>query len=231
MRSFVIVYVQERIKALLLLQEVEGGGFGGFFFQGQVHTFMAGVLLRLAGLDAFDADAELQPPDGKPAESEQGMGAGEGNAVIGADGVGQAEGLEGVLEHLKGTVFLGGFEALAGEQVAASLVGDGQRVAVFAIAQQELALEVGTPQRIGRQGLAERRAPGLVALAFASFHQAVAVQYHVDGADRWRLDDREHPGQLVADLGRTPAGIVPLDADNGLLDLEGQFVRVTVGAP
>lgn len=122
-------------------------------------------------------------------------------------------------------------EGLAGEPGAGAVVGDGQRVAVRAVAEAELALEVGTPQRIGGQGLAERRAPGLVALALALGHQAMAVQHHVDGADRGRLDHRQPPGQLVADLGCAPTGIVPLDADNGLLDLEGQFVRVTVRTP
>ena len=57
-RSLVIVYLHEGIKALLLLQEVEGGGLGGLLFQGQVHAFITSVLLGMAGYDAFDADGQ-----------------------------------------------------------------------------------------------------------------------------------------------------------------------------
>lgn len=121
MGALVVVYVQERIKALLLLQEVERG----LLLEGQVHAFMAAVLLRASGLDALDADTEAQPPDGEPAESEQGMGAGEGDAVVGADGVGQAEGPEGMLEHLEGTALPGGLEALAGPRGPRRRAGSG----------------------------------------------------------------------------------------------------------
>jgi hypothetical protein len=38
---------------------------------------MAAVLLWLSGLDAFDSDAEAEPPDRELGEIEQGIGAGE----------------------------------------------------------------------------------------------------------------------------------------------------------
>ena len=47
---------------------------------------MAAVLLWLSGLDAFDSDAEAEPPDRELGEIEQGIGAGEGDAIIGTDG-------------------------------------------------------------------------------------------------------------------------------------------------
>jgi hypothetical protein len=46
--------------------------------------------IRMARLDALDGDTQAQPPDGQLGEVEQGVWAGEGNAVVGADGVGQA---------------------------------------------------------------------------------------------------------------------------------------------
>lgn len=84
-RPFMVVYPDKVVEARLLLQGVEGGGPGGFFLEGQVHTFMAAVLLGLSGLDAFDADAKAQPPDRQGTEAEQGVGGGEGDAVISAD--------------------------------------------------------------------------------------------------------------------------------------------------
>ena len=46
---------------------------------------MAAVLLGMTGANAFDAEAQPQPPDREPREIEQPVGRGEGNTVIGAD--------------------------------------------------------------------------------------------------------------------------------------------------
>lgn len=51
---------------------------------------MQAVLLRMSRLDALDCDAEAQPPDRKFGEIEEGVGTGEGNAIIRADGFRQA---------------------------------------------------------------------------------------------------------------------------------------------
>jgi hypothetical protein len=48
---------------------------------------MAAILLRMAGLDAFEVDTKPQPPHGELAQAEQGMRAGEGHPIIGADGL------------------------------------------------------------------------------------------------------------------------------------------------
>jgi hypothetical protein len=44
---------------------------GGLLLQGEMHAFMAAVLLGMAGLNAFDGDAQAQPPNGKLGEVEQ----------------------------------------------------------------------------------------------------------------------------------------------------------------
>src|ERR1700759_3442322 len=66
------------------------GGACGFLLQGQVHAFVAAVLLRPAGLYAFDRDAEAQPPDRELGEGEQGVGTRERPAISGTNGEGQA---------------------------------------------------------------------------------------------------------------------------------------------
>lgn len=63
MRAFIIVNINETVEAGLLLQDVHARRPGGFLLQGQMHTFMAAVLLRIAGRDALEANAETQPPD------------------------------------------------------------------------------------------------------------------------------------------------------------------------
>ena len=82
------------------------------------------------------------------------MSGSEGNAVVAADVGGQAALLKKPLKHSKSVVFFGGGKRLAGQQIPAGMIGDGQRVAVVMIAQQELALVIGAPQFIG--ALAQR---------------------------------------------------------------------------
>ena len=56
MRSFLIELLHESIELGLLLQNVGAGWTGGFFLQGQMHAFMAAVLLGMAGPDTLNGD-------------------------------------------------------------------------------------------------------------------------------------------------------------------------------
>ena|SRR5216684_7516869 len=125
MWSLIVVAVDEVIELGLLLQEVAAGRLGGLQLQGQMHAFVAAVLLRVAGLDALDLDTESEPPDRELAEAVERVGACEGNAVVGADGLRQAERLENCLEHGESIGFLGGGERLAGEKIAAGEIVSG----------------------------------------------------------------------------------------------------------
>ena len=90
MGSFGVEDLDEVIEPRLLLKKVGAGWFGGFFFQSEMHALVTTVLLGMARLDAFDADAQAEPPDRELAQGEQGMSGSEGNAVIAADVGGQA---------------------------------------------------------------------------------------------------------------------------------------------
>jgi hypothetical protein len=83
-----------------------------------MHALAPPVLLRMAGLDALDLDAQAQPPDGKLRETEEADGAGEGNAVVGADGVGQAALAKQPVEGGDGEILPRGLQGLAQEQEA-----------------------------------------------------------------------------------------------------------------
>ena len=63
MRPFGIELADEGIEALLLLQAVGARRPGCFLLESEVHALMAAILLRMAGLDALDGDAEPEPPD------------------------------------------------------------------------------------------------------------------------------------------------------------------------
>src|ERR1700675_3835167 len=53
------------------------------------------------------------------------------------------------LKDSKSVVFFGGGERLAGQQISAGMIGDGQGVAVEMVSQQKLAFVIGTPELIG----------------------------------------------------------------------------------
>jgi hypothetical protein len=64
----------------------------------------------------------------------------EGHAVISADVGGQAALLKKPLKYSKSVIFPGRGKGFASEEITAGVVGDGQRIAVMMVAQQELAL-------------------------------------------------------------------------------------------
>ena len=70
-RSLLVEDLDELIEARLLLKEIRCRWFGSFLFQSEMHAFMPAVLLRMAWFDAFDANAEPQPPHGELAQVEQ----------------------------------------------------------------------------------------------------------------------------------------------------------------
>ena len=148
-RTLVIKDLDELVEAGLLLQKVGTGRLGGFLLQGQVHALMAAILLRGAGFDSFDTDAQAEPPDGKLAELEQGVGRSEGHAVIAADVCGQAAFAKKPFKDDKSVLLPIGGKRLAGEQETAGVIGHRQWVAVLVIAQQELPFVIGAPELVG----------------------------------------------------------------------------------
>jgi len=110
---------------------------------------MTAVLLRMAGLDALDADSQAKPPDRQFAQMEQSVSRSEGPTVIAANVGRQSALLKKPFKHGKSVVFLGGTEGFTGEQKPAGVVGDRQRIAVLVMAQQELAFVIGAPEFVG----------------------------------------------------------------------------------
>jgi hypothetical protein len=144
-------------------------------------------------------------------------------AVIGVNRRGQPKLPKRAVERREGEFLPRGGQRLAGQQVEAGEVGDRRRVAVAPVAEHELALVVGAPQRIRFGQPRERRGGrGAASPAPPPLHQMVAIQYGVDGADRRQLHPRDLLPQFLADLGGAPRGILALQADNGGLDGDRQ---------
>src|SRR5580700_11127423 len=99
-----------------------------------MHALMTAILLRMARLDALDADSQAKPPDRQFAQMEQSVSRSEGHTVIAADVGGQSALLKKPFKHGKSVFFFGGREGFTGEQKTAGVIGDGQRIAVLPIA-------------------------------------------------------------------------------------------------
>ena len=108
----------------------------------------------------LDRDAE---PEAKKTESFDRLyrpfGLAKGSPFIASDGVGEAVLLEQPQEGLDHRRLLRRFEGFASEHVAGGLIGHRQGVTVAAIAELELALEIGAPQIIGRYRRDESSVP------------------------------------------------------------------------
>jgi hypothetical protein len=137
---------------------------------------MPAVLLRLARLDAFGKDAELNPPHAQLREPAYGL-ARERRAVVRADGARQAELAKRELELLPNGRVTRLNEPLALDQVPTRRVGNREGVTARAVAECEMALEVGTPNVVGFHGVRQRLRTRRYAQTTTSRpHLTVAVQ-------------------------------------------------------
>jgi hypothetical protein len=114
-----------------------------------MHAFMAAILLWMAGLDALNANAQPQPPHRELAQIEQRLRRSKRNAIIAADVGGQTTLLKKPFKPSKSLILFRGGQRFAGQQITAGVIGDGQRITVLAITQQEFTFVIGAPQFIG----------------------------------------------------------------------------------
>src|ERR1700751_1305205 len=107
------------------------------------------------------------------------------------------------------------------------MVGDSQWKAVPAIADLELALEIGAPEIVWRGAGRERRASRPVPRPPRDFDQAVPVEHGVDRALGRNADVAvQSADQTLADLTGTPMGLLALGRDDQGFDLLRQLVGV-----
>ena len=139
----------EIVELALLLKTIEARRACGFLFEREMHAFVSSILLGMTRPDPFDTDAQTKPPDRKAAEIEKRIPRGEGYAIIGTNRMGQTAFLEQTLKGRNSEAFSRRLQSFTEKQITRSVIGYGQRVAIFLIAQQKLAFVVGAPEFVG----------------------------------------------------------------------------------
>jgi hypothetical protein len=147
-RPFLVELHRKSSKRACCCRLFMPGGWVFSFFSVRCLRSSGPFYCGFPGLIRSMAMASSPPPEREFGEVEQGIRAGEGDAVVGSDSLREAALLEERLERSDGEVFAGRFERLTRQKVARGTVGDGQRVAVTPVAQLELAVEVGAPKPI-----------------------------------------------------------------------------------
>src|SRR5487761_249837 len=153
------------------------------------------------------------------------MRRGEGYTVVAADVGRQAALLKKPFKYSESVSFPGRRKGLTSQQKTAGVVGDGERIAVLAVPQQELALVVGTPELIGP--LPQRQRSALRATTQA----AVAIEHGMDGALGGNGNARESADQALANFASTPGGVLTLHVQNEVLYLKRKLVGVAIRTP
>jgi hypothetical protein len=148
-RALVVVLAAEVVERALLGAGVRLGRPARLGLERAVQALVPPVLLRRAGLREVGQDAQAHPPDAQRREPRERDGR-ERDAVVAADARRQPVLAEQALEHGPRPGRRRRGQSAAREQEAAVAVGDGERVAVHAVAGLELALEVGGPDRVRR---------------------------------------------------------------------------------
>ena len=206
-RTVMVVDGAEGVEAPLLLGRRGRRRAGGFRFQGAVQALMAAVLLRLARIDPFRLDPELDPPHRKlrqPACAHRG----EGRPIVRADRKRQAELAERRVERCPHMRPVGPRHRLAAQEIAAHRVADRQRIAARFVAGRKPALEVGAPHGVGRvDGLERRRKRRTAPPAPPRLGQPFLTQPVADRARSRRRRVRETLAELPAQLLGAPGGI------------------------
>src|SRR5262245_62626418 len=122
MRAELVERVHEGVESFLLLQKTVSRRPCGVLFESAVHPLVSAVLLRLAGLDAFRDNPELEPKHGEAGKAEKPVRC-EWRTVVGADDQGQGVAREAVLEDSSRCHGIDGGKTLTGDGEETHLVG------------------------------------------------------------------------------------------------------------
>ena len=224
-----VVFGPEVVEGPLLCGHVGSWRPAGFLFEGLVHALVGAVFLRRSRMDPLMLDSEPKPPDVEVAQSVDAPGA-EGGAIVGTDGLGQAEFAKGPVED--GPCASGGdvWQALAGQQESSVLVADGQREAPEAVLGGELALEVCGPQIVGLVGICGHDAGMLMFASPSSLgDQAFLVEQVCGAAGCGPLAHLGASGPEPSDeLASTPSRVLEAGPEDQEGDLVVHAVRTCV---
>src|ERR1700674_2255064 len=124
-----------------------------------MEPFVPTVILGLGGTPPFQIDPQRHPPRRQPAQPVQGLHAGKGGTVIGANRFGQAITLKDSLKGFSHTLRTCVIHRTQLQYIAAELITDGQGLASATFSPPPPALEVYGPHLVRALPLAPAAQP------------------------------------------------------------------------
>ena len=137
------------------------------FLQGSVHPLMTWILLGMSGLDLQRLDPEPDPPHRQPRQSRHSV-TGKGGPIIRDNRPGQPTGSENLPKDLLHRSSRRRREGATGQQIAALIVGNGERITVASILGAKFTLEVRREHLMGSHHSQLQRSPGGRSMATSS---------------------------------------------------------------
>jgi hypothetical protein len=153
-RSFMVVSIHPALKAPVLGPQIGRGGLGRFGFEVAVHALMRSVVLWTGGTGELHRDSLLDPPDAQTGEPPQSIGR-KRNPMIDPDNLGKPVDSGHALEAQPGGAeLLVGHGTAADHEVAVQILHR-QGITTHAVSQKKPALEVDSPDMVGKRGFGQ----------------------------------------------------------------------------
>jgi hypothetical protein len=184
-----------------------------------MHALVASVLLRLAGRDPLRLDPGLDHSNRKarqPSHADRGE-----RRTLSERSLSGRPNSRNAASSTGHTCWpIGSGQRLAAQQIAARRVGERQRLATRPLAGQKPALEINTPDVVGRPAMGEGRARGRAPATQLALHrQPFAIEQEPNRARRRPGDPRPPPLEKGARLQRPPGRMGPARRKAALRDL------------
>lgn len=230
-RSHVVELVDKASKAFLLGFHVSFSGQGCFLLQGKMHAFVAAILLGLTWSNTLMADAEFEPPHTEQREAKHTV-AGEGNPIVGSDGLWQTVVGKKTFEDRFSPGTPSRSKSLAGQQISTTGIGNGKWIAIGPVEEAEFSFEVGRPDLVGTIHLQRwSRRMRRSSTTTTGLAQTMSLQDLPNSTFSWPRNVGFSPAEVVKEFAWPPTRVSLTHGDDAFFDRDRRSMRTGMRSP